>query len=237
MSNSYYFIDGSALTAQVRQLRRAEMRFMTKKLCPLRFVGHLTETLDELHEGSYKRAIFYFPRGDEVAIEEFIRMPNHRRPGEVRDIHFKFCGHKLKRSAEFDKFVEESVPSKYQNRFSKSEKGIDIEMCCDALRLASRSGLDRLMLLTNDGDFIPLCRTLKDFGTNVSIVHLSAATPPNEDLLREADSYDIVDMDSLDTMFFDRENQGEDKAPAVQKADAEKPGANRFDKIDNSTTE
>jgi NYN domain-containing protein len=98
--------------------------------------------------------------------------------------------------------VEEHVPSKFQSRFAKSEKGIDIEMCCDALRLASAARLERLFLFTNDGDFIPLCRTLKEFGTNISILHLSAATPPNTELLREADSYDIVAKDAFDAMFF-----------------------------------
>ena len=94
------------------------------------------------------------------------------------------------------------MPSKFQDRFAKSEKGIDIEMCCDALKLASASRVDRLFLLTNDGDFIPFCRTLKEFGANISIIHLSDVIAPNGDLLREVDSYDVVPFDQLQTMFL-----------------------------------
>lgn len=158
--------------------------------------------LPDLHSREYKRITFYFPKGDETAIGEYLGIPDLQKPGEVRDLHFKFCGHKLKKSAEFDKFVEESVPAKFQSRFSKSEKGIDIEMCCDALRLASASRIERLFLFSNDGDFIPFCRTLKEFGANVSILHLSEVIPPNGELLQEADSYDVVPQDALQTMFL-----------------------------------
>jgi NYN domain len=202
MNANYFFIDGSALTAQIRQLQRAEPAYRERKLCPRAFLSHFMMSLYDLHGGSYKRATFYFPQGDEAAVEGYLRMPDHQHPGEVRDLHFKFCGHKLKKSAEFDKFVEESVPTKFQSRFTKSEKGIDIEICCDALRLAAAARLERLFLLTNDGDFIPLCRTLKEFGANVSILHLSAATAPNAELLREADSYNVVLVNALDAMFF-----------------------------------
>jgi|SRR6266852_1212576 len=202
MNANYFFIDGSALTAQIRQLQRAEPTYRERKLCPREFLTHFMMSLQHLHGGSYKRATVYFPQGDEAAVGEYLRMPDHQHPGEIRDLHFKFCGQKLKKSAEFDKFVEESVPSKFQSRFAKSEKGIDIEMCCDALRLASAARLERLFLLTNDGDFIPLCRTLKEFGSNISILHLSAATAPNAELLREADSYDVVSTNALNAMFF-----------------------------------
>lgn len=162
-------------------------------------------------------------------------MPDHQRPGEIRDLHFKFCGHKLKKSAEFDRFVEEQVPSKFQSRFAKSEKGIDIEICCDALRLASAARLERLFLFTNDGDFIPLCRTLKEFGANISILHLSAVTPPNTELLREADSYNVVSTDAFDAMFFPvhaeselisgetRDREGEIAYPDALEPASEKP--------------
>lgn len=209
MNANYFFIDGSALRAQIHQLQRAKPAYKGRKLCPRKFLSHFMSSLHDLHQGSYKRATFYFPKGDEAAVEEYIQVPNHRRPGEVRDLHFKFCGQKLKKSAEFEKFVKESVPLKFQSRFSKSEKGIDIEMCCDALRLASAARIERLFILTNDGDFIPLCRTIKEFGANISIIHLSEATPPNDDSLREADSYDIITPGALDAMFFPLPAEGE----------------------------
>jgi hypothetical protein len=129
-------------------------------------------------------------------------MPERSRPGEVRDMHFKFCGEKLKKSGVFDALVEAHIPDQFRDRVSKSEKGIDIEICCDALKLASASEIDRLFLLTNDRDFIPLCKTLKEFGANISLIHLSKATNPSVELLKEVDSYDLVPFEALQAMFL-----------------------------------
>jgi len=202
MNSNYFFIDGSALTAQIRQLQRSDASFKGRKLCPRKFIEHFVTRLRRLHGGSYKRATFYFPKGDEVGIEDYILVPDHTVPGEVDDMHFKFCGQKLKKSADFLKFVEESVPPQFQDRFQKSEKGVDTEICCDALRLSSTGRLERLFLLSNDSDMIPLCRTLKEFGSNVSILHLSPATQPNRELLQEADTYDVVSTENLSSMFL-----------------------------------
>jgi len=199
--SNYFFIDGSALTAQIRQLQRAKPEFRKRKLDPQKFVNHFMTHLRDLHGGQYKRATFYFPKGDEVSVGDYVSIPNHKSPGKVKDVHFKFCGHKLKKSAEFQEFVEKSVPTKFQSRFSKSEKGIDIQICCDALGLASSGRLERLFLLTNDSDFLPLFYSLKDFGANISIIHLCSSIEPNAELLREADSYDVVDDAFLDRMF------------------------------------
>jgi hypothetical protein len=64
------------------------------------------------------------------------------------------------------------------------------------------SRVDRLFLLTNDDDFIPFCRTMKEYGANVSIIHLAAKVPKNISLLREADSYDVVHYTELQQIFL-----------------------------------
>jgi uncharacterized LabA/DUF88 family protein len=202
MNANYFFIDGSALTAQIRQLRREDPSFKDRKLCPKLLLHYFMVSLPELHGGSYKRVTFYFPIGDEAAIEEYLIIPDLKKPGEVRDMYFKFCGQKLKKSAEFREFVETKVPTKFQDRFSKSEKGIDIEICCDAFKLASSSRLERLFLLTNDDDFIPFCRAIKEYGANISIIHLSDTVNRNVSLLREADSYDVVQKKELQRIFL-----------------------------------
>jgi uncharacterized LabA/DUF88 family protein len=202
MSGTYFFIDGSALTAQIRQLWRIDPSLVGRKLCPKLLIRSYMGVLRDLHSNGYKRATFYFPIGDEIAVDEFLVMPDHQRPGEIRDLHFKFCGQKLKRSAEFREFVETTVPPKFRDRCSKSEKGIDIEICCDAFRLASASQLDRIFLFTNDDDFIPFCRTIKDYGANISIIHLSDRVSKNQTLLRAADTYDVLSMGVLQQLFL-----------------------------------
>jgi len=176
--------------------------------------------LPDLHGHEYKRITFYFPKGDEIAVEEYLEIPDPKKPGQIRDLNFKFCGEKLKKSAEFEKIVEEHIPPKFFARVAKSEKGIDIEICCDALKLASASRMERLFLFTNDSDFIPFCRTLKEFGANISILHLFETGSPNVGLLREADSYDVVSLEALGTIFLPLPGPSEG-APAATEAEQE----------------
>jgi uncharacterized LabA/DUF88 family protein len=201
MLPNYFFIDGSSLTAQIRVLRRKDRSFENRKLDVAKFIQHFSSKLVELGSHEFKRAVFYFPKGDEVAIEQYLLVPDFNKPGTVRDLSLKFCGYKLKGSAEFTTWVETNVPSKWQDRFSKSEKGVDIEICCDALKLASASRLERLFLFANDDDFLPLCKTLKEFGANVSLIHLTDYISPNTSLVSEADSYDVVEAAALQTVF------------------------------------
>lgn len=235
MYANYFFIDGSALTAQIRQLQRAEPTFRGRKLCPKKFVGHLMRSLLELHGGEYKRAIFYFPKGDETSIEEYLDMPDLKKPGDVRDIHFKFCGEKLKKSSEFEKFVEENVPSHFSDRFGKSEKGIDIEMCCDGLKLASAARVERQFLLSNDRDFIPFCRTIKEFGANISIIHLSKFVNPNLGLLKEADSYDVVSLEDLHSLFLPLPEATQGESVALEETAAEPAATPSVDEATEDT--
>jgi uncharacterized LabA/DUF88 family protein len=201
MLANYFFIDGSALTAQIRVLQRQDRSFEKRRLVASKLIESFCKNLAILGARDFKRATFYFPKGDEVAIEDYLVGPEFNKPGAVRDIQFKFCGQKLKGSAPFTEFVESTVPLKWRDRFSKSEKGVDIEICCDALKLASASRMERLFLLTNDDDFLPLCRTLKEFGTNISIIHLTDFVAPNTSLVSEVDSYDVVPGSDLQDMF------------------------------------
>ena len=201
MNDNYFMIDGSALMAQVRVLWREEAIDKSHKLCPLKmisyFAGHF---LRELHGGSFKRAIFYFASGDDATVERHFVLPDYTKPGVIRDISFKFCGQKLKRSADFEEWLP-TVPAKFQNRFGKSEKGVDIEICCDAFRLASVGKLQRVFLLTNDDDFVPFCNAIRDFGVNISIIHLFDTGSPNISLLKAADTYDAIPREVLPELF------------------------------------
>lgn len=201
MEKNYFLIDGSALQAQIRHLWRTKFIPNKSRLLVQKFIDRILVETMGLHRGSYKRAVFYFPSGDEESVDRHLIVPDFGKPREARDTTFKFCGQKLKKSAEFEEFVEKDVPDKWKSRFSKSEKGIDIEICCDAFKLASFGSVERIFLLTNDDDFVPFCRVIKDFGCNVSIIHLTDLIPPNASLVREADSYDAIPTDQLTTLF------------------------------------
>jgi uncharacterized LabA/DUF88 family protein len=147
----------------------------------------------------YKRAVFYFAKGD-FQVEQFLDLPNRTTPGLVRDVEFRFCGRKIASSARYEEWLE-TVPAEFRERCQRSEKGIDIEICCDALHLAAAKLMDRLLLLTNDSDFVPLRRMLKQLGANVSLIRLSEARPVNEELVEACDTYDVVDERHLLAAF------------------------------------
>lgn len=199
MIENYFFIDGSALVSQIKTLQKAKKEFAGKKLNPIKFIFNFLDTIGDLNLDEFKRAVFYFPTDDKEP-EVYINIPDIKKPGLVRDISFKYCGEKLKHSQSFNSFLE-TVPKRWIDRCTKSEKGIDIEICCDAFKLAFNGKMERLFILTNDRDFIPLCRTLKDLGVNVSLIHLSKHTNINKPLVKECDTYDLVDEESLPNLF------------------------------------
>ena len=212
MSNNYFFVDGSNLIAEARAIQGAEPRFRDRRLLPLRIIDLFAETLYSLGardlnssytgELAYRRAIFYFAR-DDAQVDKWILIPDRTTPDLIRDVEFKFCGKKLPRSVEYDEWVAKHVPDKFVDRCQKSEKGVDISICCDALTSAAARNLDRLILLTNDSDYIPLCETLKRFGSNVSLIQLSTCRAVNKDLVNACDSYHTL-RDHLDDIFEKR---------------------------------
>jgi uncharacterized LabA/DUF88 family protein len=189
--NNFLFFDGSALIAQIKQLQEARPLFKEKKLDALILVQGFTSDrkLHDIMGDGYRRAVFYFAEGDKQP-DSYLILPDFTKIGTVRDVEFRFCGSKLPRSAKYEKFLQ-SVPPEFLDRCQKSEKGVDIEICCDALQLTATGRLDRLFLLTNDSDFLPLCRKVKELGANISLLRLSDARPVNRDLAAACDSYDV----------------------------------------------
>jgi hypothetical protein len=207
--NNFLFFDGSSLIAEIRAIQQADGRFRGKRLVPVNTVNLFARSLDYLGaidmnssyvgELAYRRATFYFADGDSQ-IDQYVDIPDRATPNLIRDVEFKFCGRKLARAAEYDKWVAEQVPLEFRDRCHKSEKGVDISICCDALGLAALRSLDRLILLTNDSDFIPLCEKLKALGSNVSLIRLSDCRAVNRDLVDACDSYQTL-QDHLNEIF------------------------------------
>ncbi|HTR26338.1 MAG TPA: NYN domain-containing protein [Terriglobales bacterium] len=199
----YFSFDGSSLIAQVRHLQRAQPAFKDHKLDVNTLITRLTHSflMRDIMGTGFRRATLYFAKGDDDQVERYLTLPDFAKPHSVRDIEVRYCGVKLPRSKKFDAFVEKKVPDEFQDRFQKSEKGVDIEICCDALQLAATGHLERLFLLTNDSDFIPLCRKLKELGSNVSLLRLSDTRPVNIDLAQACDSYDVFPLHDVYTSF------------------------------------
>ena len=76
----------------------------------------------------------------------------------------------------------------------RSEKAVDTQICCDVLQVAAAGRLDRLLLYTNDYDFVPLCITLRQLGLNISLFKL-VAERINKELVNVCDSFTVPDGD------------------------------------------
>jgi hypothetical protein len=122
MLGDYFFIDGSGLTSQIRQLRRADPSFKGRRLCPKLFIIHFQMTLPELGAHEYERATFYFPVGDEAAIEDYLVIPDRRKPAEVRDLYFKFCGQKLKNRPSSTSSLKPRYPTNSRTAATRAKK-------------------------------------------------------------------------------------------------------------------
>jgi hypothetical protein len=205
--NKYYFFDGSALINEIRALQNSRGEFKARRLLPIPMINAFelydwpltSPLLKPLTQPSYRRAVFYFAT-DDPQVPEFIKIPDLRTPGIVKDVSFRYCGERLKMPPGYDEWLA-NVDDRFRPFCSKREKGVDVAICCDALQLAALHNMDRLKLLTNDSDFIPLCEKLKSFGSNISLIQLSSCRPVNQDLVNACDSFHVLSDFQLNQVF------------------------------------
>lgn len=201
--DNYFFVDGSCLLKDISALKSGKSRavFASKKLDIVKFAELFTEiNLRFLTNSFYKRFVVYFVE-QENRIADNIILPPFEQPGVVMDLQIKMCGKRIRGGDSVDKWIlKHKPPKKVLEKLNKSEKAVDTQICCDAFLHAHSGGLDRLFLYTNDYDFIPLCRTLKSVGANVSLFRLQKERI-NKDLVKECDSFSVVPDNQLVNLF------------------------------------
>lgn len=99
-------------------------------------------------------------------------------------------------------------------RATGGEKGVDTQICCDALELAAHGKLDRLFLYTNDADFIPLCETLRHLGVNIHLHRLFGAGV-NRALVKNCDVFTVFEASDIPAVLVP-DPETEREAPAVR---------------------
>jgi uncharacterized LabA/DUF88 family protein len=126
----------------------------------------------------------------------------------VVDLRVEYC---RKRIAEFERarawLDENHAPECVRDCPYRSEKAVDIQICCEELQLAAMGRLDRLFLYTNDFDFVPLCRTLRQLGCNINLFRLKAPAV-NADLAKECDAFHEMDDARPRGMLYDATRTG-----------------------------
>lgn len=100
------------------------------------------------------------------------------------------------------------LPLKTTYTGGKQEKGIDVWLALEAFELAFYKRFDVLVLITSDGDYVPLVRKLNTLGTRVMVLYWefeyttdegkTLSTWASQDLVKEATypyaMHEIIDM-------------------------------------------
>lgn len=74
---------------------------------------------------------------------------------------------------------------------SRSSKGVDIQMCVDILGNVYRGNTDSILIMSGDGDFVPLIEEVKRAGVLVYVTAFSDGVNP--ELARSSDSFRTLD--------------------------------------------
>lgn len=190
MENNYFFVDGSALLSDIKKYKKSNPDLTDKKFDPIMFSNSFFKSpkFSIFHQNTYRRIVFYFVNNDK-RINELIKIPDYKQAGLISDLEIKICGKKIPVYEKAKEWLEKKeAPSYVTESLYKSEKAVDTQICCDALVFLSLNKLDRLFLYSNDYDFIPLCKTIKTMGANISLVKLTNVNV-NKDLVKECDSF------------------------------------------------
>lgn len=83
-------------------------------------------------------------------------------------------------------------PTVLQGSKGRPSKGVDIALACDALSNAFRDNYDVAVLITGDGDYVPLVEEVKRLGKLVHLVFFES-NGLNQELRRACDSFQSLD--------------------------------------------
>jgi uncharacterized LabA/DUF88 family protein len=97
----------------------------------------------------------------------------------------------------YSKHVSSMLPNYLQSmvfkrdKETKRSKGVDIALTVEALMQSYNKNVDSILLMTGDGDFLPLINEIKRMGIFVYLESFSLGL--NQDLKRSADYYCCLD--------------------------------------------
>lgn len=194
-NRGYFIIDGSHLFASIFELRRKNANYKNTKLNVGKFSEALMRTWN-LNIGSMVRCIIYVKTG-EKRIDELLDLGAVDKPGEKNHWRVKKCGQTIQSIPDEEL---QKIDEKYRDHFLRAEKGVDIQLTCDTLMLASNARASNFVFLVNDRDYIPLFESLHSLGANIYLTELSSQLQLQESLIDLADKYLTLDSE-LDNMF------------------------------------
>lgn len=194
-NKGYFIIDGSHLFASIFDLQRKLPKYKGKKLNVSRFSEALVRKWS-LNIGATIRCILYVKKG-ERRVQELLHTGDISKPGVKSHWRIKECGQSIPSIPDSEL---QKISQKYRDHFLRAEKGVDIQLACDSLLLASNSRASNFVFLLNDRDYIPLFEALHGLGSNIYLTELSEKIKTQKSLIELADMYLTLDGE-LDAMF------------------------------------
>lgn len=188
-------IDGSHLFASIAQVWRDHPELKDHKL-RIDVLSDVLTTKWEIYTGPSIRTIYYFKKGNQ-RIKEMLDIPPASSPNMRSHWQINECAQSVTSIPE--KEIAKLDP-KYRDQFHKAEKGLDMELACDALQLVANGRTDAVVFLVNDRDYIPLFKAVQRLGSNAYLCALDAKQPIQRDLAEVADLYLTLD-DNLNAIF------------------------------------
>lgn len=91
-----------------------------------------------------------------------------------------------------------------KNKKSTKTKSVDINLTIDALRYAYGNSIDKIIIITGDGDYIPLLREIMARGKMVQVYALSSG-------LNKYIKHNVDDLILIDKCFFKTEKSLEEQ--------------------------
>jgi len=194
-NRGYFIIDGSHLFASIFDLKRKITKYADNKLIISAFAEALMRKWS-LHIGTMVRCVIYVKKG-EKRVTEMLDIGDVNTPGEKSHWRIKECGQSVPSIPDSEL---QKIDQKYRDHFLRAEKGVDVQLVCDVLSLASNGRASNFVFLVNDRDYIPLFESLQSLGANVYLTELSTKLNMQKSLIDLADRYLTLD-EELDSLF------------------------------------
>jgi NYN domain len=199
--DNHFYVDGSALLADLKRVRQNDGTLLNRRLDLLRVAAEFAGfAFHKFLSDGFRRFTYYFVNGD-PRIEKDLLLPDFTMPGAVEDLRIEFCGKRIRELEVAREWLDtNNAPSYVKECVHRTEKAVDTKICADALQLAAVGKLDRLFLYSNDYDFVPLCRALRNLGRNVNLLRLQPLNI-NIDLVEECDALHCLESSRLQYCF------------------------------------
>jgi uncharacterized LabA/DUF88 family protein len=180
-----FFVDGSHLFASTERVKQQHPELKSSKLNIAKLSGYLTDTFGENFNSSV-RVIYYFRKNDTRIKDSLTIPPLH---GERGHWQIKECGENLKGQKPIPTDILDQLPEEYRDMYPRAEKGVDMELACDALLLAAQGTVRSFVFVINDRDYIPLLAAIQRLGLNNYLSGLDVRQKIQEKLLNLSDRY------------------------------------------------